>query len=164
MAINWAVFRQKMETNNPPAVAGVSPIEGGIITRHDDSDDMVRYCFYILIRAGNALGRYQESWRVQNAAKTALQVRQAFAIDETVLANNTEMLLLAPATATAATSAARSIAIGAPADPSDAQLLAGIRSGDDFSSVAVGNSFSRNVTRAVFNSDVGGSIAQAEFA
>ena len=160
MAIVWHVLRDKTEAVNPPTVDGVMPIEGGILARHDDVTDMVRYSFYILIRAGAAAGTYAEAWRVQEPDGSALQVRQAFNINEAVVANTTEMLLIAPATAVNATGAARSVSIGNVADPSDAQLIAGV---SGFSS-AIANQFSREVTRTVFNSDVEGSHIQAEFA
>ena len=164
MAINWATWRQEMEINTPPTVDEITPFEGGIITRHDDQTDMVRYTFYVLIKnAGASLGTYVENWRVQNADRTALQNRQAFAVNERVLAGNTEMLLLTPGTGVGHASY-RAIDLGKPAAITQGVLLAVIHQGDNFISTAIENEFSAAVTRAVFVSDVAGSRAQAEFA
>ena len=166
MAINWQVWRQPMEINTPPTIDSVTPFEGGIVTRHDDSSDKLRYTFYVLVnKAGAGAGTYVETWQVQNPNKTALQNRQAFNVNEAVPSGHTEMLLLTPGTAVGHANY-RSVSIGAvaPDAVTDAQILAGLRSGDNFPSTAIDNEFAAEITRAVFVSEVSGSIFQAEFA
>ena len=165
MAINWKAWRQPMEINAPPTVDGVTAFEGGIVTRHDDATDMVRYTFYVLInKAGAGAGTYVETWQVQNPDKTALQNRQAFNINEAVPSGHTEMLLLTPGTAVGHANY-RSVSIGAvaPDAVTENNILAGLRQGDNFPSTAIDNEFAAAVTRTVFVDEVAGSIAQAEF-
>lgn len=158
MAIVWHVFRDKTEPNpGPPAVGGVSPIEGGVLARHDDVTDNVNHCFYIIVRKPDAgAGVYQENWRVQNAAKNAVDAGP-YAVNETIPGTSSELLLLPPATAQ--DRSVRDLPLGNLTDPTDAQIIAQVSAW----SAAIQNNFGRQITRATFNSDVAGPHIQAEF-
>lgn len=159
MAFNWAISRQKMELNTPPPSNGQAPIEGGTITRHDTDTDQIAYCYYVLIHAGiGASGQYTETWRVQNNARTAA-VSPEYALGLTVRPSRTDIVLLPPTGAS--TQTAQDIEIGATPDPSDAQILATVRSGDDFVSTSVSSRF-RVVSRAAYNDGVP-VVTEAEF-
>lgn len=159
MAIVWHVFRDKTEANpGPPAVNGVSPIEGGLLARHDDVTDNVNHCFYIILgKPTSGAGVYTENWRVQNSGKTAVD-GGPYAVNETVPGQRVELILLPPATAQ--DKSPRDLLFGSGiTDPSEAQIIAMVSGW----STAIQNNFGRTVTRAVFNSDVANPHIQAEF-
>ena len=156
MAIVWHVFRDKTEATTPPAVNGVSPIEGGVLVRHDDVADTVRYCFYILLRSGFSAGRYEERWRVQNAALNQ-SLSSPVSVSAQVAGTNTDLLLLPPVGTTTATP--QDISLGDHADPTDAQIIAGV---SGFGSSVAGR-FAAATPRTTFNTNIASPRLQAEF-
>lgn len=157
MAIVWHAQRDTSEATAPPTIGGVTPIEGGVLLRHDDVADNVWYCFYILVRKPTSgAGVYRERWRVQAADRSAIDAGP-YDVNETIGSNSTELLLLPPATAT--DKSVRDLPLGNLAAPTDAQLIGQVNGW----STAIRNNFSPVVTRAVYNSDVAGAHGQAEF-
>ena len=156
MAIVWHVFRDKTEENNPPAVNGVNPIEGGIVARHDDTADTVRYCFYVLLRSGSSGGQYDDDWRVQNAAKTQI-LAPAINLTPTLAANRTEMVLIPPTGAS--TSSFQDLELGNIPDPTDQNLIGAVSA----FGASVSARFPAAITRSAFNALVNGAHIQAEF-
>lgn len=158
MAIVWHTFRDKMEPNpGPPTVNGQTPIEGGVLVRHDDSADTVRYCFYILVRGAlGAAGQYIEDWRVMNAAKNQ-SLAAPNRITVTVPANNTDLILIPPVGA--GTGSEQDISLGNVADPSDAQLVAAVSA----FSASIAARFSASGDRATAVAAITGYNLQAQF-
>ena len=156
MAIVNHVFRDKTEATTPPTVDHVTPIEGGILARHDDVADDVQYCPYILIRSDATGGTYTEKWRIQAPDRSAIDSLELVP-RHTLTANETELVFLPVRSAAIQTTITYNL--GNKPDPTDAEIIAA------FSNFvgSVPSRFSAKVARSVFNSDVAGLHIQAEF-